>query len=295
MKVREGVLDVPGASLRYRLAGSWNSDLPPLVFENGWAASYHMWGWVQRELEPHAGLLFYSRAGIGGSTRMRPQTVDDISQQLAALLDALQIRRPAVIVGHSYGGLIGSAHAVQIPERITALVQVDPTAETDDPSVSRGRRAADVAARFATTMALLRLPDPVFSPGTTDLPDADGAELRRLAFGSARSWRAARAELALQPELQERAGRRAPQPRLVISAGGHTDSTSAVMRRLVSEKRAREMVQHLQAHHRTVAQRGIGSRWEQLPYTHGGLVFTRDGSRDTAASTLKFVRELPAR
>jgi len=290
---RVGVEAVPGAELRYRLVGDERTDLPPLVFENGWAASYDMWAWIERELEPHAQMLFYNHAGIGGSTRNRPQTVEGLSRQLAALLDALELRGPVVAVGQSFGGLLCSAHAVQIPDRIAALVQVDPTAEQDDPAISFGLKAADWAARFATLMAVLRLPDPVFSAGTADLPEAAGAELRRVALGSAPSWRSARAELALLPQMREIAARPAPQPRLVISASRHTEP-AGLMRRLVSEERARANVEDLQAHHRLTAARGVGSRWEQLPYTHGGIVFTRDGARDTAARTLEFVSELPA-
>ena len=65
--IREGFAEVPGARLRYRLAGTQTSraQYPLLVFENGWGASYEYWAWVERALAPHVRMLFYDRAGKG--------------------------------------------------------------------------------------------------------------------------------------------------------------------------------------------------------------------------------------
>ena len=76
--------------------------MPVIVFENGWSASYHYWIWVERELAPHARLLFYNRAGIGGSTLEAPKSARSLSDQFEAMLAALGIETPIVVVGQSY-------------------------------------------------------------------------------------------------------------------------------------------------------------------------------------------------
>jgi pimeloyl-ACP methyl ester carboxylesterase len=291
--MREGVVAVPGARLHYRIAGRDPGSQPILVFENGWGASLHMWSWVQRELEDHASLLFYSRAGIGRSELRAPQAVPRMSDQLAALLDALEVRQPVVTVGQSYGGLLCSAHAVQIPDRVHGLVQVDPAVERADPVVDRALTAVPAMTRIVALLARLRLPDPLLSPSTGDLPEPDGAELRCSAFRSPRSLRAARAELALLPTLRETAVRPAAQPRFVLSAGRAVEPASALGRRLTPAHYARAVVERAASLNRATATRGSGSRWQELPHTHGGLVFTRQGAVDTAARILEFVRSPP--
>ena len=292
--MREGVQDVPGAQLHYRLAGEDSGSLPVLAFENGWGASFHMWSWVQRELESHTQLLFYSRGGIGGSALGEPQTVAGMSRHLADLLDALHIRQPVFVVGQSYGGLLCSAHAVQIPDRVLGLVQVDPAIEQADRVVDAGLAAVPAMTAVAALLARTPIPEPVFSPATRDLPEPDGGELRRRSFRSATSLRAARRELALLPHLREIAAQPAAQPRLVISAGRAVGPTNAIVRRLAPTGHARAIVDRAAELNRITAERGTGSRWEQLPHTHGGLVFSRSGAVDTSARILEFVRSGPA-
>jgi pimeloyl-ACP methyl ester carboxylesterase len=98
---------------------------PLLVFENGWSASHHHWAWVERKLAPHAQLLFYDRAGIGRSVATAPLTVAGLSRHFIEMLQVLEIREPVIVVGHSYGGLIGALHVAQQPQAVRALIQLD--------------------------------------------------------------------------------------------------------------------------------------------------------------------------
>lgn len=289
--VHEGVQAVPGAMLRYRLVEPDDHDAPLLVFENGWGASYHMWAWMQRELQDSARLLFYSRAGIGGSALRQPQTVPGLSAQLDALLDGLRLRGAVTVVGQSYGGLLASAHAVQLAERVTALVQVDPAAERPDPVLDAAHGAAAVTAKILPLLVTLRLPDSILPTSVGDLPEQDAKDLHHGAHRSARSLRAARAELDLMPQLRDVAARPSPVPRLVISAECAGSSSGALVGRM-GAKYGQRIVERMQADHRLTARRGEGSKWLRLPHTHGGLVLTQDGARDTAGATMAFVREL---
>jgi pimeloyl-ACP methyl ester carboxylesterase len=258
--MRKGVQDVPGAQLHYRLAGEDSGSLPVLAFENGWGASLHMWSWVQREL----GCRMCSASSRSARCRRMPRTV------------------------------CGSAHAVQIPDRVLGLVQADPAIEQADRVVDAVLAAVPAITAVASVPARTLIPDPLFSPATRDLPEPDGGELRRRSFRSATSLRAACTELALLPNLREIAAQPAAQPRLVISADRAVEPTNAIVRRLVPAGRARAVADRAAALNRVTAQRGTGSRWEQLPHTHGGLVFSRSGAVNTSARILEFVRTAAA-
>lgn len=80
-EAREGFVNLDGANLAYRLSGH-ASALPPVVFENGWSASYQQWTLLEPLLAPHTQLLFYDRAGIGGSAQGRGPVASCISADL---------------------------------------------------------------------------------------------------------------------------------------------------------------------------------------------------------------------
>jgi homoserine O-acetyltransferase len=62
------------------------------------------------------------------SGRIAPSTADQ-SRVLAAVLDALAVRRPATLVGASYGGMVALALAQAQPERVARLVIISAGAE----------------------------------------------------------------------------------------------------------------------------------------------------------------------
>ncbi|HZP13630.1 MAG TPA: alpha/beta hydrolase [Nevskiaceae bacterium] len=286
----DGQVDVPGASLRYRLAGV-KSDLPTLVFENGWSASYHYWTWVQRELAPHAQLLFYNRAGIGGSTLTSPRTAASLSDQLEAMLVALNIRQPVVLVGQSYGGLMCALHAAQKPQRVRAFVQVDGTPDRDHPYVRKVLGVTKVVTRIIGVMTRLGLPDPIYGAAAKTLPGDEGEVMLRTSFGSPESMRHAFTELDQIDEFRAAIARATSMPpRLVITAGKASEPKGLLGRILASPKKARRVMEIMEEAHREQAAKN--GRWMSLPHTHGGLVFEPAGAKATSAATLEFVRSL---
>lgn len=290
--VREDQAAVPGARLKYRLSGRPTA-LPLLVFENGWGASHHYWAWVERALAPHTQVLFYDRAGIGGSVSQGPQTVDGLSRQFAGLLDVLGHQRPVLLAGHSYGGLMGSLHAVQQTQRLRALVQLDPTPDANDPMIDRQLGWTTQVARLARLCARLGIPDPVFTPAGRELPQPEAGLLVERAFGSVSSLSAGLEEFGLLFAMRARIAQEDSRvPRVVVSADAATQ-ISGLARLLVSPAKAREMVVHIQALHREQASRNHGA-WETLPYTHGGMVFTAQGGAAVATRLLDYARSLPA-
>ncbi|HEY1077560.1 MAG TPA: alpha/beta fold hydrolase [Fontimonas sp.] len=292
--MREDILEVPGAALRFRLTGT-PGELPPVVLENGWGASYDYFSLLQDELAPHVQVLSYNRAGIGDSVARAPQSAEGVSRQLVALLDALGIRTPVVVAGQSYGGLMCGVHAALIPERLRAVVQIDPTPERGDPQVDASLQMVHGLTRVLIPMAVLRIPEPLFTPQMKEISATDRARLRRHAFGNAGSLRAARTELDLLPDIRAVCARPNRVPRLVISAGKTETVGNRLLRKLIPQERALALLDIMQREHRLNVERAVeGSQWITLPYTHGGLVITRAGAAATAACMLDYLRQMPA-
>lgn len=289
---REGIIDVPGASLRYRLAGT-PGGLPPIVLENGWGSSHDYFALFRDALAAQAQVLLYSRAGVGGSVAHAPTSAEGMSRNLVALLDALGFREPVVVAGQSYGGLICGVHAALMPERLRAIVQIDPTPECPEPVVDSSLKGVVTIAGLLKWMARLRIPEPLFTSRMTELSPADRDNIRRFSFGSVASLDAAVRELDLLQEIRAVCARPSPTPRLVISAGT-SDEVPWLLSKVVSQNRSRSLLAVAQAQHQATAARGgDGSRWIELPHSHGGLVVTRAGAAETAARTIDFLRGLP--
>jgi pimeloyl-ACP methyl ester carboxylesterase len=98
----------------------------PLLLVHGWGADSHEWAWhipalaaTRRVIAPDLRGHGYSSTPPGGYS---PQ---HFAADLTLLLDHLGTG-PVVAVGHSMGAQIASILAVEHPERIVALVAVDP-------------------------------------------------------------------------------------------------------------------------------------------------------------------------
>ncbi len=101
---------------------------PTVVLESGLGDDAGMW--ANLELQPKIAafskVCAYSRAGLGESDPAPGQrTVQDIVNDLEALLADSSMDGPFVLVGHSIGGLIINMYAHQHPQKVAGLVFVD--------------------------------------------------------------------------------------------------------------------------------------------------------------------------
>lgn len=288
---RQGTVTVPGAELSYRLSGTVGA--PLLVFENGWGASYEQWMWVERQLAPHAQLLFYNRAGIGGSRSLVPQTVQGLSDQFAALLDALGLGKPVIAVGHSYGGLICSLHAAQRRDVLRTVIEIDSTPELPDLDKDSSLDLLPKIVGVTKFLLKLGLPNLVFSQVGKFLPPEETRTLMEKSLSNPVSLDAGLAELALLPEIRAAiaAGRPRNFPRLFIAAGRMPLIESALERILGNPKKNRALFARKVELQRSHAAKDDGCRLLSLNHDHGGLVFAEDGARDTSSALLDFAQQ----
>jgi len=98
-----------------------------------------------------------------------PYAITDLADDLAALLDALEVRR-AALVGMSMGGYTALAFAARHAERLSALVLADTRAAADTPEVrtKREEALATIHGQGPTAYldgSLARLLSPTAGPG----------------------------------------------------------------------------------------------------------------------------------
>jgi pimeloyl-ACP methyl ester carboxylesterase len=111
-------VDIGGRTLYARVCGSG-----PVVVLNSGAGREGVGNWleVEERLSELATAVTYDRAGLGQSAPAGgPPTVKDMAADLDRLLNALELRRPVVLAGHSLSCLLVQLYACERQEETTA-------------------------------------------------------------------------------------------------------------------------------------------------------------------------------
>jgi 3-oxoadipate enol-lactonase len=117
---RSGVLDLPGASLRYEVSGAG----PALVLVHGFGLDMSMWDQQVADLAARFLVVRYDCRGFGASGPLDPVVPYTHAEDLMALLDHLSVDR-AVLAGLSFGGRVVLQTGLLAPARVRALVLLD--------------------------------------------------------------------------------------------------------------------------------------------------------------------------
>ena len=125
---------------------------PAVVLSNSLGSTHRMWDAQIAELEQHFTVVRYDTRGHGGSpVPDGPYTVDDLVDDVVALLDRLGIER-AHIVGLSLGGMTAMRLAARNPERVDRMVLLCTGAQLP-PAQGWTDRAATVRAQGSEAVA----------------------------------------------------------------------------------------------------------------------------------------------
>jgi dienelactone hydrolase len=121
-----GMVSIGDRSLFVQCEGAGE---PLVVLESGLGGASKDWQLVQGEIARHTRVCAYDRAGLGQSEPdgQLPHNAGDVSRDLHALLAAMRVERPIVLVGFSIGGLLARHYASAYPNEVQALVLIDPT------------------------------------------------------------------------------------------------------------------------------------------------------------------------
>jgi aminoacrylate hydrolase len=106
-----------GVSLYWESHGSG----PPLILAAGLGGVASYWRPNVAALAACFTVLLFDQRGTGRSTRVRVASIEEMSRDLIAIMDAAGIES-AHMLGHSTGGAIGVATALDHPGRLRSLM-----------------------------------------------------------------------------------------------------------------------------------------------------------------------------
>ena len=96
---------------------------PVIIFESGLGEDISNWENIQEELGSEITTVSYDRLGIGkSSSTNKPRTLENLTIELKQFLDNNDIKKPYILVGHSYGGSIVRSFQNQFPNDVIGLI-----------------------------------------------------------------------------------------------------------------------------------------------------------------------------
>ena len=142
------LVEVDGEQIHVVVEGSG----PTVLLDSGLGGSGIEWGCVAADLSRDFTVVRYDRPGFGWSPPASGEPSPRVAaQRIRSVLTTLGVPLPAILVGHSLGGLHVGAAAALYPEVARGLVLVDPSHE-DMLDVAG---AAEAAARMNKVMGIL--------------------------------------------------------------------------------------------------------------------------------------------
>ncbi|MFG1783661.1 alpha/beta fold hydrolase [Rhodococcus oryzae] len=201
MKPPGTLVEVGGRSLHVMVEGSG----PPVVLVGGLAGNWFDWDAVAALLTRACTVVRFDRPGFGLSPASdEPPTVRGEADRIGAVLDAVGLRGPVTVVGHSMGGWYAEGFARTHPGRAVALVLLDTSIAARHPLALPLRWRLGVStglARGASACGLQRLAGPWVRMVTHGAPDAEAVEWIRRTFTDPDYLRSALIENAAYPDL----------------------------------------------------------------------------------------------
>lgn len=122
-------LELDGRMVRVLTAGMTDRapEQPVVVFEAGAGSTLEAWNPILSAVVEFAPVVAYDRPGLGQSdVADEPPTPEWVADHLHALLGALDVAPPYVLVGHSWGGPLVRYFAGRYSDEVAGVVYVDP-------------------------------------------------------------------------------------------------------------------------------------------------------------------------
>jgi pimeloyl-ACP methyl ester carboxylesterase len=110
-----------GSELRVECYGP--TDAPPIIWTHGWGANSAEWFYQKRYLTERFRLIVWDEPGLGKSKKPdnNDYRLENLASDLEAVLDFAG-DRPAILVGHSIGGMITLTFCKLFPEKLGTRV-----------------------------------------------------------------------------------------------------------------------------------------------------------------------------
>jgi len=179
----------------------------PLLLVHGFPLDHSMWVAQQQGLADHCRVLTPDLRGFGQSSPLPPAfTMRQFADDLARLLDRLQIDAPVVVGGLSMGGYIAWQFWLHHRARLAGLILCDTRAASDDPEVAAGReQLAQRVLREGVDRAVEEMLPRLLAPASLESADALVDEVRRVMLATPRaSFATAQRGMARRPDVTSR-------------------------------------------------------------------------------------------
>lgn len=96
-----------------------------LVFVHGYGGYAMQWKHQLRAFADNYRVIAYDQRGHGRSSAPQTRyTMDEMVGDLHDLIDRLKVKRPFVLLGHSFGGAVATEYALRYPDEVERLVLV---------------------------------------------------------------------------------------------------------------------------------------------------------------------------
>jgi pimeloyl-ACP methyl ester carboxylesterase len=127
---KEDFVDLGTHKLKTYLVETNSSYL--IIFESGLGDDHSVWQTknVAEDISKKMDVVIYDRGGYGKSTiDNNPRNIDRLRTEFESVIDKYANNRKVILVAHSIGGLIIRDYAIKNPNKIAALLFVDPSHE----------------------------------------------------------------------------------------------------------------------------------------------------------------------
>lgn len=143
----------PGISLSYQLSGTGQT----IVFLHPFPMDHRLWQSQIEHFAPQYQVLTPDLRGFGNSDGFGAQTpsIEQMADDLNALLDVLKITEPIVLCGLSIGGYVALRFAQKYFSRLRGLVICDSRAQADTDETKAGRDRMIAFAKEHTSVEIV--------------------------------------------------------------------------------------------------------------------------------------------
>ena len=212
-------------------------DHDPIVFLHGFPLSHEMWDAQRRAFRDTHRVIIPDLRGFGRSTSQDEMvTMDQFADDIAAMLDAMDLAQPVTLCGLSMGGYIAMAFARRYPQRLGRLVLTNTKSLPDTPEAAANReRMANLVLKDGPTPLVAAMLPRMFGPHTNEeQPYVTDAVRNVMLANSSRAIAAAQRGMAIRPDSTPSL-KDITVPTLVIAGEHDAISTPDEMRAFAAE------------------------------------------------------------
>ena len=193
-------IEVGGVRVRLTDAGTG----PVILFVHGFPLNHTMWTDQIEEFQKTHRVIAPDLRGFGGTDgALYSVSMEQFADDLAALLDALEIEHPVTFCGLSMGGYVAWQFVQRHPARVSRLIVCDTRAAADSPDAAANRlKMADIVLKDGPEPVAWAMMPKLFAQCTSErCPKAIGSVREMVMTSNPVAIAAAHRGMAVRPDV----------------------------------------------------------------------------------------------